>query len=98
MTTSKRVATTIGALMLSSILFGILSSVPALERPDYLTELRAIETRVLVAIVFQTAMALAYVGITTMTYPLVRGHDENAAVGYLGLRMIGSGFLGAWAA
>ena len=93
MTTSKRAAATLGALMLASVLFGILSSVPALEHPGYLARLSAIETQVLIAVVCQAAMALAYVGITTMTYPLVRRHDASLAAGYLGLRMIGSGLL-----
>lgn len=93
MTTSKRAGTTLGALMLASILFGILSSVPALEHPGYLGRLPAIETQVLIAVVCQAAMAMAYVAITAVTYPLVRRHDANLAAGYLGLRMIGSGFL-----
>ncbi|MCA1291920.1 DUF4386 domain-containing protein [Paenibacillus sp. alder61] len=76
-----------------SFVFGILSSVPALERSDYLVKLSEIEMQVLVATFFQAAMAVVYVTITVLVYPILKKYNKSLAVGYFGFRLIGSGFL-----
>ncbi|MEF3302236.1 DUF4386 domain-containing protein [Paenibacillus sp. GYB003] len=80
-------------LLLSGFVFGIFSSVPALERPDYLATLSGIETQVLAATFFQAAMAVVYVTITVFLYPIINPYSKSLAAGYFGFRMIGSGFL-----
>jgi len=82
-----------GALLLTGIVFGVLSSVPALEYPDYLVKLPTLETQVLVAVFAQAAMALTYAWIAALTHRLVKRYDPGLATAYLGLRMVGSGFL-----
>ena len=47
MNINKRVAFTLGILFLFHYIFGIFSSVPALEKSDYLQKLSSIETQVL---------------------------------------------------
>jgi len=83
----------LGILLLSGILFGILNSLPALEKPDYLTTLSTMETRVLTAVFFQAAMAVVYVCVAALFYPMVKQHSEGLAAGYLGFRIIGAAFL-----
>jgi len=90
---NRKTAIILGILIISGILSGILSSVPALEKTDYLTKLSTIETRVLVAVFFQAVMALAYTGITILLYPIVKRFNETLAAGYFGFRIIGTGFL-----
>ncbi|WP_078596239.1 DUF4386 domain-containing protein [Evansella clarkii] len=76
-----------------TFVFGILSSVPALEYPDYLTKLSEINMQVLIATFFQGAMSVVYVSIAVLFYPIIKRYNENLATGYLSLRIIGSGFL-----
>ncbi|WP_183041150.1 DUF4386 domain-containing protein [Salipaludibacillus neizhouensis] len=80
-------------MLVLSFVFGILSSVPALEYPDYLVKLSEIEMQVLIATFFQAAMAVVYVSIAVLLYPIIKKYNESLATGYLGLRIIGAGFL-----
>jgi len=59
----RRTATSFGMLLVSGIAFGALSSVPALEYPDYLAILPGIRTQVLTAVFFQAAMATAWLSV-----------------------------------
>ena len=93
MNATGKTAIFLGISLISGILFGILSSVPALETPEYLTTLPGIETQVLLAIFSQAAMAIAYVCIAAMFYPIVKQYSENLAVLYFGFRIVGAGFL-----
>ena len=90
---SRRTATILGVLLISSFIFGILSSVPVLEKPDYLEKLSEIEIQVLIAVFFQAAMAIVYAGIAVLFYPIIKKHNEKLAAGYFGFRIIGAGFL-----
>jgi branched-subunit amino acid transport protein AzlD len=89
----RRTATTFGILLISSIVFGILNSIPALEKPDYLTKLASIRTQVLIAVFFQSAMAVAYTCIAVLLYPIIKRYSERLAIGYFGFRIIGAAFL-----
>jgi hypothetical protein len=90
---NRRTAILLGILLISGILFGIINTVPALEYPDYLTKLSAIETQVLIAVFFQSAMAVVYVCVTVLLYPILKKYHEGLAAGYFGFRIIGAGFL-----
>ncbi|GAE32571.1 DUF4386 domain-containing protein [Halalkalibacter hemicellulosilyticus] len=89
----RKTAIIIGILLIFSFIFGVFSSVPALERPDYLEALPQIETQVLVATILQAAMAVVYVSITVLLYPILETYNKKLAVGYFGFRIIGAGFL-----
>lgn len=93
MNLSKRTARIYGVLLIIGIVFGIINSVPALEYPDYLRKLPMIETQVLIAVFFQAAMAVVYVFIAVILYPIIKKYDEGLASGYFGFRIIGAGFL-----
>ena len=91
--TSRRTAIALGILLISSIVLGILNSVPALEKPDYLSELSTIKTQILLAALFQAAMAIAYVCIAVLLFPIVKRYSETLAIGYFGFRIIAAAFL-----
>ncbi len=83
----------VGLLLISSMIFGVLSSVPALERSDYLERLPDLEKHVLTATFFQAAMAVAYVGITVLFYSLLKTYSERFVTGFVAFKLIGAGFL-----
>ncbi|MDQ0258107.1 hypothetical protein J2S74_005572 [Evansella vedderi] len=89
----RRTAIILGGLLVFSFVFGILSSVPALEYQDYLTKLAEIEMQVLIASFFQAAMSLVYVSIAVLFYPIIKKYNKSLAAGYFSLRIIGAGFL-----
>ena len=91
--TSRRTAIAFGVLIVSSIVLGILSSVPALEKPDYLAAIATIKTQILAAALFQAAMAVAYVCIAVLVFPIVKRYSETLAIGYFGFRIIAAAFL-----
>jgi hypothetical protein len=93
MNSDKRTARTWGVLLIAGIVFGVLNTVPALEYPDYLAKLSALRTHVLVAVFFQAAMAVAYVWVAALLYPVIRTYSEGLAIGYFGFRIIGAAFL-----
>jgi len=83
----------LGLLLICSLVFGVFSSVPALERPDYLEQLPDLEKQVLTAAFFQTAMAVAYVGIAVLFYSLLKSYSERLVTGFVAFKLIGAGFL-----
>lgn len=93
MNLGKRTGAIFGVLLISGIVSGILSSVPALEMPDYLTKLSTIKTQVLIAVFFQSAMASVYACIAAVMYPIIKRYHEGLAIAYFGFRIIGAAFL-----
>lgn len=82
-----------GCLILIGMVCGILSSVPSLEFPDYMSVLPAIEIQVLIAVFFQAAMAIVYVYIAVMFFPIIQRYNNGLANAYFGFRILGAGFL-----
>lgn len=93
MDSDRKTAITFGILLISGIIFGILSSVLALEQPDYLTNLSTIKAQVLLAAFFQFIMAAVYVWIAVLLYPIIKKYNEVLALSYFGFRVIGAVFL-----
>lgn len=86
-------ARTLGLLLLAALVCGLFSSVPAIEKSDYLTTLATIGPQIKVAIVFQAMMAMLYVAIVVVTYPIVKMNSPVQAVAYLAFRLTGAAFL-----
>jgi hypothetical protein len=91
MNTNKRTARTVGALfliaMVTSLVGGIwLESITA--APDYLVEVAAQKTQVLVGVLLELVNCVAVVGIAAALFPLMKKHNEALAAGYLGTRMV----------
>lgn len=93
MNPTRRTAITIGILLICAIACGIFSSVPALDKQDYLAGVQDIETRILVAIFFQALIAILYVAIAVLLYPVIRLAHKQAALAYLSFRICGAAFL-----
>jgi hypothetical protein len=91
--TTRRTAIVFGGLLIAAIVCGVLNSIPALEAPDYLETLALREPRILVAVFFQAAMAVIYVAIAVIVYPLVKIDSRTSALAYVAFRSIGAGFL-----
>ncbi|MFS0722388.1 DUF4386 domain-containing protein [Paenibacillus sp. 1P07SE] len=82
-----------GLLLISGMIFGVFSSVPALERSDYLEQLPELKLHVLTATFFQAAMAVVYVGIAVSFYSLLKTQSEAVVRGFVAFKLIGAGFL-----
>lgn len=93
METNRRTAITFGVFLIAGIISGILNSVLEIEAPDYLEKLASIESRILVAVFFQAVMAIIYVAIAVITYPIVKMDSRNGALAYFAFRVIGAAFL-----
>ena len=90
---TRQISIIFGAMIIVSIISGILSSVPALEKPDFLITISSIQAQVFVAVSFQCLMAIAYTIIATILYPVIKNYNKTLAIGYFGFRIIGSVFL-----
>ena len=90
---SRWTAMVIGVLLIAAMVSGVFSSVPTIEEPDYLMKLPSIESRVLIAVFFQASMAVIYMAITAITYPLVKRAYPKAALAYYAFRTTGGAFL-----
>jgi hypothetical protein len=93
MNSNRSTAMAFGILIITGMLFGILSSVPELEKPDYLIRLSSIKMQVIMAVFFQFPMAIVYVCIAVLLYPIIKKYNEAIALGYFAFRVIGSMFL-----
>ena len=91
MNTNKTTARIVGALfliaMVTSLVGGIwLESITGM--PDYLVEVSAQRTQVLVGVLLELVNCVAVVGIAATLFPLMRKHHEALAAGYLGTRVV----------
>ena len=93
MNPNRKTAIFFGILLIFGIVFGILNTVPALERPGYLVKLFENKTQVLWAMFFQFAMASVYVGISVVIYPIIKKFNEGLALLCFGFRIVGAAFL-----
>jgi Domain of unknown function (DUF4386) len=80
-------------LLISGIICGILSSVPALESHDYLSRLSSIKLQVLTATFFQFVMASVYVCIAVLLYPVIKQYNWRIGLFYFAFRLIAAMFL-----
>ena len=61
---------------------------PILEAPDYLTQISANETSVMLGALFYSIMAAACAAIVIPMYPILKKHNERMALGAFGFRII----------
>ena len=89
----RRTSVAFGVCLIAAIICGIFSSVPTIEEADYLEKLHSIETNILVAIFFQAGMAIFYIFIAVLTYPIVKRDSPVGGIAYLAFRITGAAFL-----
>ena len=91
MKSSKRTARIVGALfllaMVASILGGMLIEA-GLGSADYLTNVSANRTQVLIGVLLEITTGIAVIGIAVMMFPLFKTSDEALALGYVALRTV----------
>jgi len=67
---------------------GMLSVVPSVESPDYLTEVSANQNQVLIGAFFQFMLVPLYIGFALILYPIIRKYNEGLAIGFVSFRII----------
>ena len=85
---SRYVSKWLSLLLLLSFVFGILSSVPSLEKTGYLLKLAYPSNQVYFASLFQIFMAIAYLGIVSLVYPILKKFNSSYALAFLGFRLV----------
>ena len=91
MNSNRKNAIIVGVLFIIATVAGVLSGVflgPILDAPDYLINVSANETQVIIAGLFMLIMGFAVAGIGIMMYPIFKKHNEALALGYVGFRII----------
>lgn len=89
---NRRGTTIAGVLALVGVFAGVLSVVPVLEQPDYLTLISAHESEILLGAGAQLFMIPAYVGFALYLYPTLKLGDEALSLGFVGFRLIAAMF------
>jgi hypothetical protein len=90
---NRQTAVVFGALLIAALVCGVFSSVPAIEKPDYLRRLASIEPGLFTAVIFQALMAIVYMTIAVITYPIVKFDSRTGAHAYFAFRATGAAFL-----
>jgi hypothetical protein len=91
MNTNSKTARIVGALFLIAMVTSLVGGVwleSLLTAPDYLATISAKETQVLLGVLLELINCIAVVGIAATLFPLMKGHSEALAAGYLGTRVI----------
>lgn len=90
MNSNKRKTTIAGTLYILGTAAGVLSIAPAIDAPDYLIKASANANQVMIAVLFQFIMTIAYLGFAITLYPILRKYKESLALGFLSFRIIAS--------
>ena len=93
MNTSKKTAIVVGILFIIATVsssLGFFLRDPILEAPDYLVQVAAKETQVLIGVFLVLVDCVAVVLIPAMLYLILKKHDRAWALGYLAFRTIES--------
>ena len=86
--TYRGISIAVGALYIFGFTAGILSVAHAVDDSDYLTKSALNSRQVNKAAFFQFLMAIFYIGIAIVLYPILKIHNERLAVGFLSFRII----------
>lgn len=88
MNSNRRAAIIAGILIIIGMIAGMLSIVPSVESPDYLTEVYANQNQVLTGAFFQFTLVPIYIGFALLLYPIIRKYNESLAIGFVSFRII----------
>ncbi|TNE28012.1 MAG: DUF4386 domain-containing protein [Bacteroidetes bacterium] len=77
-----------GGLILLSFITGLLSVSPGVDSVDYLTEAAAQSNQTIAAALYQFILAIIYVGIALLFFPVFSKLNKKLAVSFLGFRII----------
>ena len=90
MNATKQTARIVGVLFITATVAPILSFVflELLDAPDYLVQVAANETQVIIGGLIELIWALAVVSIPVMLFPILKKHNEALALGFFSFRFI----------
>ena len=88
MNSNRKTALFAGILIIIGMIAGMLSVVPSVESPDYLTEVSANQNKVLTGAFFQFTLVPIYIGFALLLYPIIRKYNESLALGFVSFRII----------
>ncbi|KAB2815617.1 DUF4386 domain-containing protein [Phaeocystidibacter marisrubri] len=77
-----------GGLILLSFITGLLSVSPGVDSADYLTEAAGQSNQTIAAALYQFILAIIYVGIALLFFPVFSKLNKMLAVSFLGFRII----------
>jgi hypothetical protein len=90
MESNPRSAAIVGVLFITAMVAGGLRYSlldPILDAPDYLTNVSANKSRVVIGSLSFFILAVALVGIAIVMYPILKQHNEALALGYVAARI-----------
>ncbi len=88
MNSNRKIALGAGILIITGMIAGMLSVVPAVESSDYLTEVSANQNKVLLGAFFQFTLVPIYIGFALLLYSILRKYNESLAIGFVSFRII----------
>lgn len=89
MNTSRKTARIVGVLFLTATVTGMVGDSligSVLNAPDYLITVYPNRTQVIIGVLISFIIGLAVVGIAVFLFPILKGHNEPIALGYVGIR------------
>lgn len=92
MNSNRKTEIIAGMLIIIGIVAGMLSIVPSVESPDYLTEVSANQNQVLSGAFFQFTMLPIYIGFALVLYPIFSKYNKSLAIGFVSFRIISGVF------
>ncbi|MEN8248862.1 MAG: DUF4386 domain-containing protein [Bacteroidota bacterium] len=88
MNSNRKTAISAGILIIAGIVAGMLSIVPSVESPDYLTVVSENTNQVLTGAFFQFTLVPIYIGFALLLYPILRKYNKSLAIGFVSFRII----------
>ena len=85
---TKKNARIAGGLIILGMITGLLSVSPGVDSLEYLTQAAADANQVISAATFQFVLAIIYVGIALLFFPVLSLINKNLATGFLAFRII----------
>jgi hypothetical protein len=90
MNSTKTTAKIVGVFYIAATVAGILSKVlgPNLDTPDYLANLSANESQMIIKALLEFTMGILILGIAFWIYPILKKYNETLALGFVVTRTI----------
>ena len=92
MNNHRTTARIVGALFLISNVTFLVGAIVLIESilgaPDYLTQVSAQKTQLILGVLLEFINGIAFVGIAVLMFPVFKSRFESLALGYVGFRVI----------
>jgi hypothetical protein len=88
---NNKTARMVGVLFITAMVAGMLRYVlfdPILDAPDYLVDISASKTQLIIGVLSFFVLAVALAGIAIVMYPILRKQNEALALGYVAARIV----------